>query len=105
MYKEISEAAYGALMIAGLVDVEDVTMSSDARCYRDMALSVLRQLPPIDYGAITNHTAAMPTIDARVQYAQSRVPMAFFVRRVRLCIRAVRLGYHDRCAASAATAC
>ena len=92
-------------MIAGLVDLEDEdeSLSSDSRCYRDMALSVLRQLPPIDYSAITNHTAAMPTIDARVQHAQSRVPMAFFVRCVRLCVRADRLGYDDRCATTAAS--
>ena len=79
VYTDISEASFGALMIAGLLDAGDETCpSSYARCYRDMAMSVLRQLPPIDYSAVTDHSAPMPTVDVRAEHAQSRTPMGFF---------------------------
>ena len=79
VFTDISEASFGALMIAGLIDAaDDASPSSSARCYRDMALSVLRQLPAIDYNAVTDRSAPMPTVDVRAEHARSRTPMVFF---------------------------
>ena len=110
VYTDISEATFGALLMAGIVSAgdDDALPTSNSRVYRDMALSVLRQLPAIDYDAVTNRSVLMPTVDIRANHAWSRIPMvlsAFFIgarrlaasladaRRCHLC--RLRLACHD----------
>lgn len=66
VYTDISEMSMRTLVIAGMSDTERT--SSTARCYRDMALSVMRQLPPID----------SVNLDVRSEMAHRRMPVVFF---------------------------